>query len=159
MAYQELQEKTGMLTKQMKSVQAQASVLAHPQGGFQGIIQGLGGISGAMSAAAGAYGMFAGENENLQKIMTKVQSLMAITIGLQQISQTLNKNSAFMLVTVNGLKKWWNEITGKSVVVQTAEAVATKAATAAKKGQTGNYKGNSSNTETQQDDSRTVSKD
>ena len=42
-----------------------------------------------------------------------------------------------MLVTVNGLKKWWNEITGKSTVVQTAEAVATKAATAAKKGQTG----------------------
>lgn len=136
-AYQELQEKTGMLTKQMRSVQAQASVLADSQSGFQGIIQGLGGISSAMSAAAGAYGLFAVENENLQKIMTKVQSLMAITIGLQQISQTLNKNSAFMLVTVNGLKKWWNEITGKSVVVQTAEAVATKAATAAKKGQTG----------------------
>jgi hypothetical protein len=41
-----------------------------------------------------------------------------------------------MLVTVNGLKKWWNEITGKSVIVETAEAVATKAATASKKGLT-----------------------
>lgn len=135
-AYEQLQQKTGKLTNQMRHAQLQATVLAHDQRGFQGIITGLGGISGAMSAAAGTYGLFARENENLQKIMTKVQSLMAITIGLQQISQTLNKDSAFMLVTVNGLKKWWNEITGKSVVVQTAEAVATKAATAAKKGQT-----------------------
>lgn len=136
-AYEQLQQKIGKLTNQMRDVQTQATVLANDQRGFQGIITGLGGISGAMSAAAGTYGLFAGENENLQKIMTKVQSLMAITIGLQQISQTINKDSAFMLVTVNGLKKWWNEITGKSVVVQTAEAVATKAATAAKKGQTG----------------------
>lgn len=136
-AYEKLQVATAKMTDQMRDATAQANILANDQRGFQGIIQGLGGVSGAMSAAAGAYGLFAGENENLQKIMTKVQSLMAITIGLQQISQTLNKDSAFMLVTVNGLKKWWNEITGKSAVVQTAEAVATKAATAAKKGQTG----------------------
>lgn len=135
-AYQELQEKAGKLTDKWKDATAQANIMANDQRGFQGVITGLSGISGAMSAAAGAYGLFAGENENLQKIMTKVQSLMAITIGLQQISQTVNKDSAFMLVTVNGLKKWWNEITGKSVVVETAEAVATKAATAAKKGQT-----------------------
>ena len=102
--------------------------------GFQGIITGLGGISGAMSAAGGAYGLFAGENENLQKIMTKVQSLMAITIGLQQISQTLNKDSAFMLVTVNGLKKWWNAITAKSIVLQNTETVAVKGTTVATKG-------------------------
>lgn len=136
-AYEQLQQKTGVLTDQMKDAQAQASILANDERGFQGIVTGLGGVSGAMSAAGGAYGLFAGENENLQKIMVKVQSLMAITIGLQQVAQTLNKDSAFMLVTVNGLKKWWNEITGKSVVVQTAEAIATKAATSAKKGMTG----------------------
>ncbi len=136
-AYEKLQVATAKMTDQYKDATRQANILANDERGFQGIIQGLGGVSGAMSAAAGAYGLFAGENENLQKIMTKVQSLMAITIGLQQIAQTVNKDSAFMLVTVNGLKKWWNEITGKSVVVQTAEAVATKAATAAKKGQTG----------------------
>lgn len=135
-AYEKLQVATAKMTDQYKDATAQANILANDERGFQGIIQGLGGVSGAMSAAAGAYGLFAGENENLQKIMTKVQSLMAITIGLQQISQTINKDSAFMLVTVNGLKKWWNEITGKSVIVQTAEAVATKAATASKKGLT-----------------------
>lgn len=135
-AYEKLQVATAKMTDQYKDATRQANILANDERGFQGIIQGLGGVSGAMSAAAGTYGLFAGENENLQKIMTKVQSLMAITIGLQQIAQTINKDSAFMLVTVNGLKKWWNEITGKSVVVQTAEAVATKAATASKKGQT-----------------------
>ena len=96
-AYEQLQQKTAKLTDQMRDAQAQATILAHDQRGFQGIITGLGGISGAMSAAAGAYGLFAGENENLQKIMTKVQSLMAITIGLQQISQTLKSECRCVL--------------------------------------------------------------
>ena len=75
--------------------------------------------------------LFAGENEDLQKIMVKVQSLMAITIGLQQIQQTLNKDSAFTLVTLNGLKEWWNKLTGQSAVEQAAETAATEINTAA----------------------------
>ena len=63
--------------------------------------------------------LFAGENEDLQKIMVKVQSLMAITIGLQQIQQTLNKDSAFTLVTLNGLKEWWNNLLAVGIGEQT----------------------------------------
>lgn len=88
------------LTDAMADATAQANILAHDQKGMQGIISGLTGITGAFSAAQGAIGLFAGENENLQKIMLKVQSLMAITIGLQQIEQMLNKDSAFTLVVV-----------------------------------------------------------
>ncbi len=65
---------------------------------------GFSGLTGAASAAQGAFGLFAGENENLHKIMLKVQSLMAITIGLQQVQATLNKDSAFMIVTVTKAK-------------------------------------------------------
>lgn len=49
--------------------------------------------------------MFAGENEDLQKVMTKVQSVIAITIGLEQVSQALNKNGAFILHTVRKVKE------------------------------------------------------
>ena len=45
-------------------------------------------------------GLFAGENENLQRIMVKVQSLMSITMALQTAYTQLNKNSAFQLVLV-----------------------------------------------------------
>ena len=57
--------------------------------------------------------------------MTKVQSVMAITIGLQQVSQTLNKDSAFQLVTINGLKEWWRKVVEKATIAETAETVAT----------------------------------
>lgn len=105
--YDEMRLELARLTDAMSDANAQASILAHDQAGFQGIISGLSGITGAFSAAQGAIGLFAGQNEDLQKIMLKVQSLMAITIGLQQVSAVLNKDSAFMLVTVAKLKKGW----------------------------------------------------
>lgn len=97
-AYEALQQKVGELKDAMDDVQQQANVLANDEKGFQGVISGLSGITGAMSATQGAVGLFAGENENLTKIMLKVQSLMAITIGLQQVAQTLNKDSYFSVV-------------------------------------------------------------
>jgi uncharacterized protein YoxC len=123
--YAALQEQVGQLTDAMSDAQAQASVLAHDQRGMQGIISGLTGLSGAFSAATGMVSLFAGENENLQKIMLKVQSLMAITVGLQQLQASLDKDSAFQLVTLNGLKEWWAGILEKSKmsVVEETEAI------------------------------------
>ncbi|WP_305154816.1 hypothetical protein [uncultured Alistipes sp.] len=129
--YRALQEEAGKLTDAWADATAQATILAHDQRGMQGIISGLSGVAGAFSIAQGTMSLFAGENEDLQKIMVKVQSLMAITIGLQQIQQTLNKDSAFTLVTLNALKEWWNKITGQSAVEQAAETAATEANTAA----------------------------
>ncbi len=129
--YKALQDEAGRLTDAWSDATAQANILAHDQRGMQGIISGLSGVAGAFSVAQGAMSLFTGENEDLQKIMVKVQSLMAITIGLQQIQQTLNKDSAFTLVTLNSLKEWWNKITGQSAVEQTAETAATEANTAA----------------------------
>ena len=129
--YKALQAEAARLTDAFSDAQAQANILAHDQAGFQGVISGLSGVTGAMTAAQGAVGLFAGENEHLQKIMLKVQSLMAITMGLQQVQQTLNKDSAFSLVTLNGLKEWWNKLLLIGTGEQVAEATATTASTAA----------------------------
>lgn len=143
--YRELQQEAGRLTDAWNDAQAQATILAHDQRGLQGIISGLSGIAGAASVAQGAIGLFGSENEHLQQIMLKVQSLMAITMGLQQVQQTLNKDSAFSLVTLNGLKEFWNKLTGESAealeeeneelmtntVAQEADAAATASDTAA----------------------------
>jgi hypothetical protein len=98
--YAALQKRFADLTNAMGDAQKQANVLANDERGMQGLIMGFSGLTGAASAAQGAIGLFSGENENLHKIMLKVQSLMAITIGLQQVQATLNKDSAFMIVTV-----------------------------------------------------------
>nr|DAS57739.1 MAG TPA: hypothetical protein [Caudoviricetes sp.] len=129
--YQALQAEAARLTDAWSDASAQATILAHDQRGMQGIISGLSGLSGAAAVAQGAMGLFGAENEKLQQIMLRVQSVMAITMGLQQIQQTLNKDSAFSLVTLNSLKKVWNKVLGESAVKQSEEAVSTTASTVA----------------------------
>lgn len=125
--YRATQEEVAKLTDAWGDAQAQANILANDQRGMQGLISGLSGVAGAFSAAQGAVGLFGDANEDLQKIMVKVQSLMAITMGLQQVQATLNKDSAFSLVTLNGLKEWWNKLLAVGTAEQAAETVATEA--------------------------------
>lgn len=129
-AYKKLSAELGRLTDIQGDIAQQGKVLANDEQQIAGLVQGLGGLSGAFSAAQGAVALFGDENEDLQKIMLKVQSLMAITMGLQQMQQTLNKDSAFQLVTLNGLKEWWNKLLAIGAGEATAEAAATATNTA-----------------------------
>ncbi len=130
--YRRMSAELGRLSDIQGDISTQARILSNDQAKFQGFIQGISGLSGAFSAATGAISLFAGENENLQKVMTKVQSVMAIAMGMQSVAQTLNKDSAFQLVTLNGLKEWWAGIVAKATVAETAEAGAIQLNTAAK---------------------------
>ena len=103
--FRELQKEAGRLANAIGDAQTQARIFSHDNAGLQGVISGLSGTVGAFTAAQGAVALFAGENENLQKVMLKVQALMSITMGLQQVANTLNKDSAFMLVTVAKAKE------------------------------------------------------
>jgi hypothetical protein len=141
-AYKRLVAELGRLQDIQGDVAQQGRMLANDEQQFQGIITGLSGMAGGFSAVTGTISLFAGENENLQKIMVKVQSLMAITIGLQQVSQALNKDSAFQLVTLNGLKEWWNGLTAQATATETAETAATVANTAAHAANTSAIAGN-----------------
>lgn len=103
--FRQLQKEAGRLANAIGDAQTQARIFSHDNAGLQGMISGLSGVAGAFSAAQGAVALFAGENENLQKIMLKVQALMSITMGLQQVANALNKDSAFMLTTVAKAKE------------------------------------------------------
>ena len=103
--FRDLQREAGRLANAIGDAQTQARIFSHDNAGLQGMISGLSGAVGAFTAAQGAVALFAGENENLQKVMLKVQALMSITMGLQQVANTLNKDSAFMLVTVAKAKE------------------------------------------------------
>ena len=131
-AYEAIRQKVVELTRAQNAANKQTKNLATPTAQFQGVISGLSGITGAYSVATGAMGLFAAENEDLQKIMAKVQSLMTITMGLQQVQTVLNKNSAFSMITLNSLKEWWNKLLAIGTGEATAEAAATTANTTAK---------------------------
>lgn len=125
--YKELQAQMGELSEAMDAVTTQQNMLKRGERMWDGLLSGLSGVSGAFSAAQGAVALFSGENENLQKIMLKVQSLMAVTIGLKEVQLALDKDEAFQLVTINGLKEWWNKL----LAVGRGEQVASTAATVA----------------------------
>lgn len=130
--YAKLRDEAARLTNALGDARTQAKILAHDNAGLQGVISGVSGVAGAFSAAQGAVALFSGENENLQKIMLRVQSLMGITIGLQQVANTLNKDSAFRLVTIAKAQEWWNTVKAKALIATTADTAATAANTAAK---------------------------
>ncbi len=134
-AYRELQREVGRLANAMGDANTQAKILSHDNAGLQGVISAVGGVAGAFSAAQGMIGLFSGESENLQKVMLKVQSLMAITMGLQQVANTINKDSYFTIVILGGIKEWWSKVVAKATVVETANTAGTVANTAAQKTQ------------------------
>lgn len=129
--YREVRAEAAALTDAWGDAQAQANALANDDAGFAGVMSGLTGLTGGFSAVAGMVGLFGEESENLQQIMLKTQSIMAVTNGLMQVSQALNKDSAFMLNTVGRLKEWWNGLLEVGRNAQVAETAAIESNTAA----------------------------
>lgn len=146
-AFKQMQIQAAQLTDAMADAQAQAKILSHDNAGLQGVISAVSGVAGAFSVAQGAMGLFAGENEELNKIMVKVQSIMAITVGLQQVANVLNKDSAASLTIFNKVREAFvlemqrgnaeleketiNE--GKNAASKKANAVATETQAAAER--------------------------
>ena len=91
------------------------------------VIEGMQGIAGVASIATGAISLFGSENENLERAMLKVQSAIAITNGVQQIANMLNKDSILMLK----LKDFWSKAVAKDTAKQTTATIANNTITKA----------------------------
>ena len=125
--FRRLQQEAGRLTDAIGDANTQARIFSHDNANLQGVISGISGVAGAFTAAQGAMSLFIGENEDLQKAMLKVQSLMSVTMGLQQVYNTLNKDSAFMLTIVAKAK---DMLTAANARLAAALGVSTAAAQA-----------------------------
>ncbi len=125
--YREMAEKAALLSDTIADLHTQTKILSNDDANLQGFMSGISGLSGMFTAATGAVSLFASENENLAKIQTRVQSVMAITMGLQQAFNTLNKDSAFRLVTVVKMK---NLLTAANTRLSAALGISTAAASA-----------------------------
>ena len=125
--YRQMAEKAAQLSDTLGDLRAQTSILANDDANLQGFISGVNGLSGAFTTATGVMSLFASENENLMKVQARVQSVMAITMGLQQLFNALNKDSAFRLVTVTKVK---NLLTTANYRLATSLGISNAAATA-----------------------------
>lgn len=125
--YRRMAAEAANLSDTISDLNTQTKILASDDANLQGFMSGVSGLSGAFTAATGAVSLFASENENLVKIQARVQSVMAITMGLQQLFNTLNKDSAFRLVTVTKMK---NLLTAANTRLATSLGISTVAAQA-----------------------------
>lgn len=125
--YRQMAEKAAQLSDTLGDLRAQTSILANDDANLQGFISGVNGLSGAFTTATGVMSLFASENENLMKVQARVQSVMAITMGLQQVFNALNKDSAFRLVTVTKVK---NLLTAANYRLAISLGISNAAATA-----------------------------
>lgn len=125
--YRKMAQQAALLSDTLADLNTQTKILSNDDENLQGFMSGVSGLAGLFTTATGALSLFASENENLAKIQTRVQSVMAITMGLQQVFNTLNKDSAFRLVTVVKMK---NLLTAANTRLAVALGISTGAAQA-----------------------------
>lgn len=95
--------------------------------GLDATIEGFQVLAGAAGVATGVMGALGAENENLQQAMLKVQSVISVMNGVQQIANAINKDSILMLK----LKQLWQTASNAATAKSTAETVKNTAATTA----------------------------
>lgn len=125
--YRKMAQQAALLSDTLADLNTQTKILSNDDANLQGFMSGVSGLAGLFTTATGALSLFASENENLARIQTRVQSVMAITMGLQQVFNTLNKDSAFRLVTVVKMK---NLLTAANARLAVALGISTGAAQA-----------------------------
>lgn len=99
-------KKLGELTDLQGDIAAQGKIFGDDERNIRSTVEAVNLLSGAMSVGMGVSALFGAEDEKLAEIQTRLQSVMAITIGLQQVATTLNKDSYFrriLLVKANDL--------------------------------------------------------
>ena len=79
----------------------------NPDKKFQAFSSALSGVAGGFSAVTAAMGLMGGESDNVQKMMLKVQSAMALSQGLSAVTESIDafKNLGTVLSQVTVIQK------------------------------------------------------
>jgi len=95
--FREMETRAGQLRDTIGDVRQRVNALASDTPKLDLLTGAAQGIAGGFAAAQGAAALFAGENEEVQQAILKTQGAMALLNGVQQVANTLNKNSAVMV--------------------------------------------------------------
>lgn len=86
--------RAAQLTDELGDMQIKLRTLASDTRVFDTMVEGARLATGAFGLASGAVALFGDENEDLQKALIKLNAVMAISQGLQEISQLTQKETA-----------------------------------------------------------------
>ena len=123
-ALQKATLRAAQLTDQLGDMNIKLKTLASDTRVFDTMLEGARLATGAFSVAQGAVALFGEENENLQKALIKLNAVMAISQGLQEIGTLTQKQTAIGKVIDTALT--WGQTTAQTaynVVVGTSVGV------------------------------------
>ena len=103
--YQQAGEELGKMRLQMKLVNAEMEFLANPNKGIATLKAGLSGAATSASLLVGIMGLFNDKSEKMAELQTKIQSLMAVVVGLEGTYGMLKKSNTMMLAIENVRRK------------------------------------------------------
>lgn len=95
--YERLVAEAGRLADIQGDVNRQINNIASDTRGFDTILEATQLASGGFSVLTGTMSLFGSENKDVQQMMLKLQSLIAINTGLQQVQNAVQKESNLMM--------------------------------------------------------------
>jgi len=94
--YNELVAKAGELQQAISHTKNTIGAMGSDTQAFDSILAGTQMVAGGFSIMEGAAVLAGGADQDLQKQMAKLQAVIAITIGVQQVATTVTKEGALM---------------------------------------------------------------
>lgn len=127
--YRLAMERLGEMQDRYGDISTQGRIFSDDNKNIKATTDAISGLTGMMTAGIGAASLFGMEEEKLAVIQTKLQSAMAISMGIQQIANTLNKDSYFTHIILGKAKDLLTRATDYETLSKSKNIVVTKLAT------------------------------
>lgn len=119
--FQKLAAEAGAMRRQMNLANATMQYFANPNRNLATLKTTLQGVAGAAGMVTGVMGLFNTKSEDMARIQTKIQSVMAVIVGLETTYNLVKKTSNTMLA-IQQVKTWALALAKKGEAAATAEA-------------------------------------
>lgn len=117
-AFMDLAIAAGKLEDQIGDTQQRIRILSSDTAGLDAVMGVADGAAGAFYVATSAAEVFGGELEGLQEAFYKVQAAMSVMSGVQQIANTLNKDSAASVVLLTAAEKVREKVKAREAALE-----------------------------------------
>lgn len=131
-AFTKFASEVGQAKDEISDLQARVDFSASDTKYLDGTIEGLGALAGVYGIAEGASSLLGLSQEELQQQMVRLQAVMAITNGLQQVQLVLQSDSAAMQTILALQTKLYSAAKSVENAINNASTVATEGNTLAK---------------------------
>lgn len=124
-------QQLGQMVDKMGDINQQGKAFADDEKYIRATTAAIQGLTGVVTASTGVMSLFGASQENIAAIQTKLQAVMAISIGIEQVAVQLNKDSYVMHILLPKAKAMDAAATANLTGMMTALGISTGVATVA----------------------------